>query len=174
MDSYKKIFLIGMPGSGKSTIGRILAGKLELAFYDLDAEIEVKHKKTINEIFSRFGEDIFRQLEYKALQSIIARNTSFVLATGGGTPCYNDNMKQINALGKTFFLEASIETLLKRVSNTDDRPLLTSNYRKSLERLLVARQMYYYQANYILKTENLNLETSANKMVQIILQDDNA
>ena len=81
----KNIFLVGMPGSGKSTVGRILAKQLAMDFYDLDAEIESATGKTIAEIFSEGEEDLFRKIEAATLLKTITNQKSFVMAAGGGT-----------------------------------------------------------------------------------------
>src|SRR5436189_5502924 len=91
-----KIFLIGMPGAGKSTLGRPLAAALNLPFVDLDKEIEKHEQKSIPEVFELRGEDYFRKSESTLLKSWAESNRSFVLATGGGAPCFHDGIEVIN------------------------------------------------------------------------------
>ncbi len=118
-----KIFLIGMPGSGKSTLGRQLATELNLPFVDLDFEIEMQEGKTIKEIFSQPGEAAFRLAESKALKHFSLLNKSFVLATGGGAPCFHEGINIINQVGVSVFLDVSIDELASRVEQNTDRPL---------------------------------------------------
>lgn len=168
MLSQSKIFLIGMPGSGKSSVGRVLATRLAMAFFDLDDEIEVDQSKKISQLFSDEGEDFFRNIEHEILEKITSRNASFVLATGGGTPCFYDGIKQMNAVGKTIFLETSLDNLLLRVSSTSIRPILSNNYQKTLKELLDNRRECYQQANLILNTDNLGVESIADKISHLI------
>ena len=168
MLSQSKIFLIGMPGSGKSSVVRILASKLDMPLIDLDDEIEHDQSRTISEIFSDEGEDYFRNLEHEMLNKLILTNASFVMATGGGTPCYNQGIKMMNTAGLSFFLEASLDNLLRRVGSNSDRPLLGNNYAKTLEELLIKRTECYKQANFKLQTDDLSIEEIANSIEQII------
>ncbi|MEP2025618.1 shikimate kinase, partial [Reichenbachiella sp.] len=95
----QKIFLIGMPGSGKSTLGKELAEKLGRNFFDLDAEIERMAGWVIPDIFAQVGEDYFRELENSVLLMLIRLNEPAVIATGGGAPCFYDNIDQMNLAG---------------------------------------------------------------------------
>ena len=87
------VYLIGLPGSGKTTMGKQLASILEIPFFDLDAEIENQAGKSIPELFKEEGEDFFREKERSCLRSFLNRD-NFILATGGGTPCFFDNLIQ--------------------------------------------------------------------------------
>ena len=86
----KNFFLVGMPGSGKSTTAKYISEHTDLNFIDLDVEIEKNFGKKINEIFSDKGEKYFRNKETNVLKKIVEKNNNFILATGGGTPCFND------------------------------------------------------------------------------------
>jgi len=157
-----------MPGSGKSTIGKTLATKLELLFFDLDDEIVLDQGKEITEIFNDRGEVYFRTLEHEMLKKITSCNASFVMATGGGTPCYNNGIRLMNAVGKTFFLETSLVNLLQRVSKTSNRPILGNDYQKALQELLFDRKECYGQANFKLPTDALSIQEIANSIEDII------
>ncbi|MFM8739263.1 MAG: shikimate kinase, partial [Cytophagales bacterium] len=98
-----KIFLIGLPGSGKTTLGKQLAERLNIRFVDLDTEIEKSEGESIALIFKRFGEDHFRKAESTQLQKWANLNEDFVMATGGGAPCFFDNMEVMNQSGTTIF-----------------------------------------------------------------------
>jgi shikimate kinase len=119
-----KIFLIGMPGSGKTTLGKQLAEKLTLEFVDLDDEIQKESGKSVQDIFSQQGEDAFRQLESSLLSRWAASSKNFVMATGGGAPVFLNGIDTINATGLSVFLDVSLDQILLRLSALNDRPLL--------------------------------------------------
>ena len=104
-----KIFIVGMPGSGKSTMARYLCSQTNFKYLDLDEEIEKKTQMTVKEIFENKDENYFRSLETDLLEEIIQKENSFILATGGGTPCFNNNMEIMNKNGSTIFLNISID-----------------------------------------------------------------
>lgn len=145
-----KIYLIGMPGSGKTTIGEQLSRRLGMDFIDLDREIEMREGRVVREIFSDNGEDYFRRLESQLLQELCASPTSYIMATGGGTPCFYNGIDIINQNGLSIFLDDSIDVLLARLSNNKDRPLLQSagatEMRDRLEKLRNARLEHYSKA----------------------------
>jgi shikimate kinase len=121
-----KIFLVGMPGSGKSTLGRPLAKALDLPFIDLDAEIEEKEQSSIATIFETKGETYFREVESELLKKWSSSDKDFVLATGGGAPCFHSGMDIINNSGISIFLDVEVEELLNRTSHDHKRPLLSA------------------------------------------------
>ena len=96
-----RLFLIGMPGSGKSTIGRYLAESLGLPVYDLDKLVEAAAGKSIPDIFANEGENRFRELEKEVLREVIANHPKGIISTGGGAPCYFDNFAKMQQAGKT-------------------------------------------------------------------------
>jgi shikimate kinase len=122
-----KIFLIGMPGSGKTTLGKQLAEKLALEFVDLDDEIQKEAGKSVQDIFSQQGEDAFRQLESSLLNRWAASSKNFVMATGGGAPVFLNGIDTINATGLSVFLDVSVDQILSRLSASNDRPLLQAD-----------------------------------------------
>ena len=150
------IFLLGMMGSGKTTLGKELAEKLGYTFLDLDAVIEQKENKTIAEIFATEGQERFRELEREALQHIISNYKQAIVATGGGTPCFFNNMTLMNASGETVFLDVSIESLAQRLSKSDlsTRPLLAGKTQHELisflGKTLADRRQFYKQAKHII------------------------
>src|ERR1051325_4222519 len=107
---FMKIFLMGYMGSGKSTIGKLLASKLHLNFTDFDDYIETWEKKTVADIFENEGEDKFRQLEHIYLKEIILKDNT-VISLGGGTPCFNNNIEIINKNGISVFIEMDAAAL---------------------------------------------------------------
>jgi shikimate kinase len=122
-----KIFLIGMPGAGKTTLGKQLAEKLTLEFVDLDDEIQKEAGKSVQDLFSQQGEDAFRQLESSLLNRWAASSKNFVMATGGGAPVFLNGMDTINATGLSVFLDVSLDQILSRLSALNDRPLLQAD-----------------------------------------------
>jgi len=148
-----KIFLIGMPGSGKSTVGQQLAYKLNLPLIDLDAEIEKTEGRLVKEIFATDGEDYFRTVESQVLQNIAGLPQPCVIATGGGAPCFHNGIEIINKAGTSIFLDVSIDELVARVRSDRNRPLLLAGdlneLRMKLTVLRAKRLKFYEQANVI-------------------------
>ncbi len=145
-----KIYLIGMPGSGKTTLGRQLADEMQTEFVDLDDEIEKREQKSVAEIFRQNGEAHFRMVEATVLREWAGKNQSFVMATGGGTPCFHRGIDAINETGISIFLDVPVEELVRRLEQHSDRPLLGENddqtRRDRIESLLKARLPYYQRA----------------------------
>ena len=112
-----RIVLVGFMGSGKTTIGKKIAKKLNIPFIDLDSEIEKKYNLSILNIFHDFGEAKFRNMEFHYIRSLINRS-NFVLSTGGGTPCYKNNISFLNELGITCYLNRSIKELAHRLQKS--------------------------------------------------------
>jgi shikimate kinase len=122
--SNMKIFLTGFPGSGKSFFGKAVAEQLDIPFYDLDELIVAETGSSIVEIFKLKGEDYFRTKESEALRTFGPKRKALI-ATGGGTPCFNHNMEWMNANGMTIYLEASAAFLFHRlVKDKKNRPLI--------------------------------------------------
>lgn len=121
-----KIFLVGYMGSGKTTVGRILAEKMKLEFIDLDKRIEKSFGRSIPEIFFHHGEQAFRLHERECLHNLLNEPTQCVVATGGGTPCFFDSMDLMKEAGQTIFLKCSPEVLFERLKGASSRrPLLS-------------------------------------------------
>ncbi len=157
----KNIFLIGMPSSGKSTLGRKLADVLHYRFIDTDRLITRAEGLTIQDIFAKYGEAYFRELERQTLHSI-QPGASLVVSTGGGMPCSDSNMAYINQTGISIFLDVSPDVLLRRMKAhaTTDRPLYNP-YNPDLLATLQARHKarlpFYGQANIIVSGETTHL-----------------
>lgn len=150
-----KIYLIGLPGSGKSTLGKKLAGELNSPFIDLDNVIEQESGMTVAAIFSKHGEAYFRNLEAVALRQQ-SKSAAFVMACGGGTPCFHDNMEFMNASGRTVFLNVPVAEIVRRLGTSESltRPLLVSEKPEQLEEKLIMllknRNSFYREANVTL------------------------
>jgi len=151
-----KVVLMGYMASGKSTVGRLLASELGIPFLDLDSYIEENEKKPIKTIFSEKGEIYFRKLEHQMLAKILQEHNSVVLSTGGGTPCYGNNMQTI--LGKAdhaIYLQMSIPDLVDRIAKEkENRPLVKDIPDEDLPEFvgkhLFERVPYYSQAHHII------------------------
>jgi shikimate kinase len=155
-----KIFLVGLVGSGKTTLGKQLAEELQVSFVDMDWEIEKKESRSINEIFSQQGEDYFRRIEAETLREWAGSPEDFVMGTGGGAPCFYNGMDIINQSGLSIFLDVSVDELNLRLAAATDRPLLHTadeiERKKRLQSLLDARRPTYGKAHIIL--ENATFE----------------
>lgn len=153
-----KIILVGMPGSGKSTVGKQLSSNLNLNFIDLDEEIEKAEGKKVKEIFSVKGEDYFREAESRLLHRVIGTEDNFVLATGGGAPCFHNGMDSINQHGVSIFLDVPMDELVTRVENDLNRPLLQTENKEELKIKLTAirssRLLCYQQAHVIVNSSD--------------------
>lgn len=164
----KNIILIGFMGSGKSTVGKLLAKKLGHVFVDMDQVIEKQEGRSITDIFQTEGEQHFRKLERELLSSFTA-NQGLVISTGGGVPCFENNMNLINALGKSIYLQLSPKKLAERLKNEkNSRPLIKSMNDDELllfiEKKLAERELYYLQSKLILPIS----EQSASEIVSLV------
>ncbi|WP_308993942.1 shikimate kinase [Mariniflexile litorale] len=156
------VILIGYMASGKSTLGRILAKKLNYEFLDLDDFIEKKENSAIKDIFKSKGEIHFRKLETHYLKELLDSKNNLVLSLGGGTPCYSNNMNTIlNAKNaKSIYLKASIPTLIARLKNEKSkRPLIAHIETDDLltefiGKHLFERSQFYSLANVTITTNN--------------------
>lgn len=155
------VFLIGFMGCGKSRKGKELASKLHWQFIDLDAEIERRVGMTINSYFEQHGEQAFRKLEAECLRQL-SDTDNVVVATGGGVPCFENNMDWMNATGTTVYLKMSPEALVSRLANRQKRPLIKDLDDQELlifvESKMAERALVYEQAKFIV--DGLNLSAS--------------
>lgn len=158
-----KLFLLGLMGSGKTFWKNELAAKLKLTAYDLDQLIVAIEEASIPEIFEREGEIYFRKTEAKILKWF-GEKKSFVLATGGGTPCFHQNMEWMNQQGITIWLDEPVSVLTERLKNeTTNRPLLKNldevGLQRYLERQLTDRTPFYNLAKIRLSGNQINLKS---------------
>ncbi|BBA85143.1 shikimate kinase [Candidatus Nardonella dryophthoridicola] len=169
--NYKKIFLIGPMGSGKTTIGKILSNKINFNFFDSDDEIIKKMNKSINNIFNIHGELYFRNIEKEIIKYIYYNNNNIVLSTGGGSIEDKENRK-IFKKGLTIFLNVNINNQINRISNNINRPLLSNNEKDNIDILydIYKRRINYYinSSNIIINTDNLSINTIIKYIIKII------
>ena len=147
------IYLIGYMYSGKTTFGRRLASQRGMAFVDLDHAFEERYHYTVRDCFARFGESAFRRLETEVLHSTATLHSA-VIATGGGTPCYGDNMDFILAHGTAVYLQMTVDQLVQRaLDSRNPRPamrgLSADEVRRRIERQLREREPYYRRASIV-------------------------
>jgi shikimate kinase len=149
-----RIFLIGYMGCGKTTLGKRLAEHTGFAFLDLDGFIEQKYLKTVATIFAEMGQDAFREIERKMLADVVEFE-NVVIATGGGAPCFFDNIDVMNNAGLTVYIKLSPEQLAFRLENSraGKRPLIVGKtgeeLRQFIEDGLRQREQFYLQAKLI-------------------------
>lgn len=154
-----RVFLIGYMCSGKTTLGRLLAGLTGAEFIDLDEYIEKKAGRSVNEIFRDLGEDGFRGMERDALHDI-ASSDNCIIATGGGAPCFYDNLDFMNSCGHCVYLKSSPEALFTRLSRYKaTRPLLRdkdeAGIRGFISDTLPKREVYYNRASVVFEVDPL-------------------
>lgn len=168
----KRIFLIGYMGVGKTTIGRELAKELELDFIDLDHFIQGRFQKTVTQLFQDVGEAEFRNIEKKMLREV-GEFENVLISSGGGTPCFFDNMKFMNQSGITIYLKASAEVLSSRLNLCKEkRPLIKDKNEEELYKFVVdsldKRERFYSKAKIIFETEKFATNDDINRYVQQI------
>jgi shikimate kinase len=148
------VYLIGFMGSGKTTAGKALASRTGWSFIDLDKKIENHTGKSVPDIFFEHGEEYFRKVESEVLMNLKA-SENIVVATGGGTPCYNENMEYMINSGITVYLRMTPEKLFKRLEDSRaERPLIrdlkNEELQSFIEQKLAEREKYYLRAAIII------------------------
>ena len=158
------IYLIGPMGSGKTTIGKILSSQLKYQFFDTDEEIKKKIGMSISSIFDKQGESGFRIIESQTLKELSIKSKS-IISTGGGIVLMKEN-RFIMKNGTCIYLKIDFEEQLKRLANSDDRPLFSKNSDGSIEKTNAAREPFFLDlADIVIDTSNLN----ENEVTQQIL-----
>ena len=172
----RRIILIGYMGSGKTTVGRQLAKRLGLMFYDLDWYITNRMRRTVAQIFEESGEEGFRKIEHAMLHEV-AEFEDVVLSCGGGTPCFFDNMDYLNRMGETVYLKASPEVLYAHLKmGKSVRPLLLGKTPEEVEAFvkeqLAQREPYYSKAKHTLDVNVLDtydkIKISVEKIIKML------
>ena len=170
----KNIFLVGYMGVGKTTIGKLLSEELGVKFIDLDKYIESRYRKTIQELFDIKGEEGFRKIESEMLHEA-ATFQNVLISTGGGTPCFYDNMEYMNKMGITIYVKASVDQLVSRLlASKNVRPLIQNKtpieLREFVTHHLGQRKKYYSQSNITYEKEHLVSLSQVNESIEEIRQ----
>lgn len=169
------LFLIGLPGVGKTFWGSEIANEYNLVHIDLDDEIEKHTGRSIQQIFEQDGEDVFRKIEAEVLRLLVDTGTTkLVLSCGGGTPVYHNNMRFMQSAGCVIYLKASAKYIANRLDNKSlsSRPLLKAEQPLSdiLQRLLEGRKYIYETAQYCIDTETITVGNFAEIISECIKQ----
>jgi shikimate kinase len=141
MELPHTFFIVGLPGSGKTTFGKFLASEIGYSFFDLDAVITKGEGKSIAELFESLGEQGFRKVEAEQLRKVPTYRS--VISTGGGTPCFHSGMDWMNAHGFTIWLCPPLDEILTRIGKHTHRPLVGKDPAQALKALLKQRQAVY-------------------------------
>ncbi|MBC34926.1 MAG: shikimate kinase [Bacteroidetes bacterium] len=165
---FMRIFLIGYMGSGKSTVGRKLATRLGMDLIDLDDYIESKYKIAIHDFFEKYDEAAFRKIESDMLIEV-SQKDNLIISTGGGTPCFNDNIEIINKSGLSVYVKMHPKSLYTRLINAKRiRPLVRDlkgdELLTRIENHLAERSQFYEQAHLTVKGEDIDLDQLIEKI----------
>ncbi|AEI51709.1 shikimate kinase [Runella slithyformis] len=168
----KNIFLVGLPSSGKTTLGKQLARQLRYRFVDTDVLIVKEEGMSINAIFAQKGEPYFREAEARILRAI-RPDSKLIVATGGGVPYFHDNMAYIKENGISVFLDVAPEEIVDRIQrhSSNDRPTYQKQDTQLLENLQQRyrdRFPFYSQADFTLKGESLNIRQLLNVLQEVV------
>ena len=173
--SVNRIFLIGYMGSGKSSVGRLLATKLNWQFIDLDLFIENRYRKSVSLIFSESGEMAFREMEQNMLREV-ALFEQAVISTGGGAPCFHNNMTLMKQSGITVYLKVPISKLTNRLDTSkQNRPLIKNKTKEELAAFITenlkVRETFYNEADLVFDTEKIQPLTNQDDIATRLAHD---
>ena len=166
MKSKKNLVLIGMMSSGKSTIGELLAKKLNFKFFDIDKIIENETKMKITEIFKIKGENFFRNLEEKTTVKLL-NFSNVVISLGGGGFVNEIIRKETNTKSKTFWLDWNLDTLISRIRKRNNRPVALALNNNELKNLIIKRSKYYSKAKYKINCQKLTRSEIVKKILNL-------
>ena len=166
MKSKKNLVLIGMMSSGKSTIGGLLAKKLNFKFFDIDKIIENETKMKITEIFKIKGENFFRNLEEKTTVKLL-NFSNVVISLGGGGFVNEIIRKETNTKSKTFWLDWNLDTLISRIRKRNNRPVALALNNNELKNLIIKRSKYYSKAKYKINCQKLTRPEIIKKILNL-------
>lgn len=171
-----RVFLVGYMGTGKTSLGKIVAKKAGLTFIDLDHFIENRYHKSISQIFAEKGEDGFRNIEREALHEV-AEFENVIIATGGGTPIFFDNIDFMNNSGKTVYLKTAPQILFNRLKIAKhNRPIIKDKDDNELMSFIIEnlerRDPFYSKANMLFIADNLDTKdqiyNAADKLIEML------
>ena len=174
MQNFKRIILIGYMGAGKTTVGKELAKRLGVTFYDLDWYIETRMRKKVKQIFDERGEEGFRKIEYNMLHEV-AEFENIVLACGGGTPCFYDNMEYMNSQSDVVYLRGTPDILFRHLKmGKGVRPLLLGKSDEELlafiKEQLTIREKFYMQAKHVVDIPCMENEDKVSETVKKVYE----
>lgn len=170
----KRIFLMGYMGAGKTTVGKKLSKQLNLSFIDLDYYIEGRYHKEIRQLFAEKGEDTFRDIERRMLHEV-ASFEDVLVSTGGGTPCFFDNIDFMNESGTTVYLKASVDELANRLEVCKQtRPVLQNRSGEALRQFIAdsleSRRPFYEKAQIIFDAEQMMTEQDVQAITDKLME----
>ena len=162
------ISLIGMMGSGKTSVGELLAKLLNMSFVDTDEQIIKTEKISINQIFTQKGEPYFRKIETATLKNVLNYNNQ-IISTGGGIIKSDENLSLLKEKSIVFYLKTNPDIIFERIKNNKERPLLNvENMKDKIKTLLQERISQYEKAQYIIVTDDKSQTEIANEIIGII------
>jgi len=167
-----KLVLLGYMACGKTSVAKLVAKMSHLKYIDLDTYISFKEEMSVPNIFKTKGEIYFRKIESRYLKDILVQKSGYVLAVGGGTPCYGQNMELINNHATSIFINVSLNTLVSRLkSEKKSRPLVAnlddSDLNEFVAKHLFERLPFYEKAQYIIDGSDKNTETIASEILKM-------
>ncbi len=163
------VILIGFMGSGKSSVGKVLANKLQRNFIDMDDEIEIGEAKSINDIFDEYGEERFRELETSYLEKLFTKKNK-VISTGGGVVLKEENVDILKKIGTVIFLHTPYEALLNNLQGDLTRPLLQrADSKEVIKNLLEKREpIYFHAASMIIQTKDKSINDITDEIIKLL------
>ena len=173
MKIKKKIVLIGMMGSGKSTIGALLSKKMNIKFIDIDSKIETIEKQTISQIFKLRGEKYFRGIEVETILSMLnSKEKELVLSLGGGSFLDEKVRKNVKNNSLSFWLNWKPSTIIKRIRKSSKRPLIQGLNDQEIEKMMLERNKYYAKSNFKIDCENHKKNEIVDKIISIVKENE--
>ncbi len=173
MKIKKKIVLIGMMGSGKSTIGALLSKKMNMKFIDVDSKIETIEKQTISQIFKLKGEKYFRGIEVETILSMLnSKEKELVLSLGGGSFLDEKVRKNVKNNSLSFWLNWKPSTIIKRIRKSSKRPLIQGLNDQEIEKMMLERNKYYAKSNFKIDCENQKKNEIVDKIISIVKENE--
>ena len=173
MKIKKKIVLIGMMGSGKSTIGALLSKKINMKFIDLDSKIETIEKQTISQIFKLKGEKYFRAIETETILSLLnAKEKELVLSLGGGSFLNEKIRKNVKNNSLSFWLNWRPLTIIRRIRKSSKRPLIQGLNDQEIKKMMLDRNKYYAKSDFKIDCDNHKKNEIVDKIALILKQNE--
>lgn len=170
MNRGQHIFIIGMMGSGKSSVGQALANILNYSFYDIDEMIVLYCEMSISDIFQEYGESGYRQREKEISRSLPLEKSPSVIATGGGFPLDEENFRWMQVHGRIIWLQAAACTILNRIEHTQNRPLFSAD---NLIPLMNERTFVYEKADYYISSDGRSIQDIVKEIIKQVIYEEN-